>query len=301
MVTKLMLLLLLALTSTQAGFWSSSKKPVKAEPVAKLKLVKAKPAAAVPTPKQTQKKQTQKNQPSTAPKPKRKQQQVGDLDLGKYTGCNTQVSIFLRAVKTMPELWLQSQIRLILVPHVSDPTVMKSLQSLFSLRFESMKLKDLKALAEKSADGKTLVLETLLKFDLASLEVKRDSSNPKDSIKIKEQETVEQWLFSEWGRILQNLTAGLSYAKKAEASVRAEVEAIEAAVQAEKEAKEAREVIKKAAKQAEDELQKASEAVKKAEVEAREAAEEAEEEAREAAEEAAEEAEDKAREAAAEM
>jgi outer membrane biosynthesis protein TonB len=299
MVTKLMLLLLLALTSTQAGFWSSSKKPVKAEPVAKL--VKAKPAAAVPTPKQTQKKQTQKNQPSTAPKPKRKQQQVGDLDLGKYTGCNTQVSIFLRAVKTMPELWLQSQIRLILVPHVSDPTVMKSLQSLFSLRFESMKLKDLKALAEKSADGKTLVLETLLKFDLASLEVKRDSSNPKDSIKIKEQETVEQWLFSEWGRILQNLTAGLSYAKKAEASVRAEVEAIEAAVQAEKEAKEAREVIKKAAKQAEDELQKASEAVKKAEVEAREAAEAAEEEAREAAEEAAEEAEDKAREAAAEM
>ena len=56
------------------------------------------------------------------------------IDLGKYKGITTEVRRFLAASKSLPPRFLQSQLRLILVPHANDPNFMKLLTKLWSIK-----------------------------------------------------------------------------------------------------------------------------------------------------------------------
>lgn len=56
------------------------------------------------------------------------------IDLGKCKGITTEVRRFLAASKSLPPRFLQSQLRLILVPHANDPNFMKLLTKLWSIK-----------------------------------------------------------------------------------------------------------------------------------------------------------------------
>ena len=106
-------------------------------------------AAAPPTPTPASKKTTMKKTKTTSSsssktktknkiqksKTKKTSTEVKKkIDLGKYKGITTEVRRFLAASKSLPPRFLQSQLRLILVPHANDPNFMKLLTKLWSIK-----------------------------------------------------------------------------------------------------------------------------------------------------------------------